>query len=484
MAVPGRAIETALSPSLRMNSDLKSAVRLLEQVELKLAAVKAEALLRLEHYQQAKDSILAESLDIFILKLDEVSTELRNTNDKMLQSVFVSAAARDKIVKFIEFLDKLNDFVGNLSKRKLFSTSGSINEKVKIWNLELNVIFQELLTSICLIYEELVSKDQSMLITSPASSTRDKTSLSLTKKNLSALNKQTSGSPQDTLDEVSPETIQLIADIQDSSLSLRSFLEQYTNALDEKHPNRKEKSREDVIFSGMTHLMEKIDSELDEIRENKPKILEALSGPAVYTNAGNFYQTVQEFQEFFVSFDKLMYYKFKGQVKKKLQLINLIFSSRWNHFMTSVCLNVNLKPLPEKGLTFYDEGLKYLHGIGFPRNLNLAYAHFLEGAENDDVLCMNALAQCYHLGLGVESDIDAAQKWLQRGINKGSSDAKCSLALLLISEIQDSDIDAQDREILVQHAISLLYSAANEVIRSIACIHENNRPLGSCRCHD
>ena len=82
-----------------MNSDLKSAVRLLEQVELKLAAVRAEALLRLEHYQQAKDSILAESLEIFILKLDEVSTELRNTNDKMLQSVFVSAAARLSMTK-------------------------------------------------------------------------------------------------------------------------------------------------------------------------------------------------------------------------------------------------------------------------------------------------------------------------------------------------------------------------------------------------
>ena len=100
--------------------------------------------------------------------------------------------------------------------------------------------------------------------------------------------------------------------------------------------------------------------------------------------------------------------------------------------------------------------------------MNLAYAHFLEGAENDDVQCMTSLAQCYHLGLGVESDVDAAQKWLQRGINKGSADAKCNLALLLISEIQDSDIDVNDREILVQHAISLLYSAANEVGASVA----------------
>ena len=448
-----------------MNSDLKSAVRLLEHVEVKIATVRSEAEERLEQYQKSKDALLQDSMEIFILKLDEVAHELKNTNDKMLQSIYISAAAREKITKFLEFLDKLHDFVQNLSKRKLFTTSGAINEKVKIWNLELNVIFQELLTSICLIYEELVSKDQSLIIKSPsATSSREKSSISLTKKNLSALNRSSNELDEGEADnEISPESIQLIADIQDSSLGLRSFLEQYTNALDEKHPEMKEKSREDVIFSGMTHLMEKIDSELDEIRENKTKILESLEGPAVFTNAGNFLQTVQEFQEFFNSFDKLMYYKFKGQVKKKLQLINLIFSSRWNHFMTSVCLNINLKPPLEKSTTFYDEGLKYLHGIGVPRNLNLAYAHFLEGAESEDVQCMTSLAQCYHLGLGVESDIDAAQRWLQRAIMKGSADAKCSLALLLISEIQDSDIDLNDREVLVQHAISLLYGAANEV---------------------
>jgi hypothetical protein len=266
--------------------------------------------------------------------------------------------------------------------------------------------------------------------------------------------------------EVSPESVQLLEDMQEVSLDLRGVLETFVEELRAKNPQLKEGSKEHVIFSGLSHLMTKIDDVADELKGNETKVLEAMSNGAVSTNASNFQQTVLEFAEFFKGFSSWVYFKFKGAVKKKLQLINLIFSSRWNHFMTSVCLNVNLKLPPMSGGTspYYEEGNKYLFGIDVPRNYNLAYANFLEGAESGDVPSMESVAQCYRQGWGVDCDIDAAQKWLQRAITQGSSAAKCSLALLLLAEVQDSDIDDDDRDVIVQHAISLLFNAANEVL--------------------
>ena len=421
--------------------------------------------------------------------------------------------------KFTSSLDSLQEFVRALSQRSFLTSTSTLRDKVKLANLELSLAFQEFLTSICLIYDEMATKEltngstlqrsssnlnvfsssssspllqtktrrmlsddrqmSSSIHLRPITLQRAPSALSLMRSasGASLLRSRSYSMPENNQDKdndeekslMDIESIQILSGIKDSAVQLRELLKTYLAELSARNKVFKEDSREGIITSGMTHLLTKIDASMIEVRTNEVKIIESLaSNSSVATNAANFHQTLAEFIEFFKDFSNAMYFKFTTSVKKKLQLINLIFSSRWNHFMTSVCLNanINIQVSPAGSSPFFDDGIKYLHGIGVPRNLQLAYSLFLEGAEAGDMQCMENLAVMYQQGTGVEADVDSAQKWLQSAISLGSASAKCSMALLLVGEIQDSEIDAGDREILLQHAISLLLSAADEVFNT------------------
>lgn len=424
---------------------------------------------RMRVYLSSNDASLAEALEIFTLKIDEVVEEMKHLSVKISNAIHSNSIAKDKFIQFSKVIDKLTENVNSLTKRSILTSVSSLNDKIKIWNLELSLSFHDLTTTISLALDDSASPNRE---TAKNEKVPQPARLAAVKPpRPPSLRIKSTTVDVDTAAPDKPIASNVLYEaIKQSCAELHNLLVQYVNALLEKQKEFEEDSRVGVIYFGITQLVAKIDTSLEEINANEHKILLSLSVPNVNTNAQNLHTTLVEFAEFFAQFDKLMYFKFSNHIKKKLQLVTLIFSSRCNHFLTSVCLNMNMNPAlpaPQKSSQYYEDGIQYLHGIGVPKNNTLAYAFFLEGAESGDVSCMERVAQCYQLGVGVNIDIDAAQKWLQRGIGLGSSGAKCKLALLLITEVQGSDIDAEDREVVLQHALTLLFGAANEVHRAM-----------------
>jgi hypothetical protein len=203
-------------------------------------------------------------MGILILKLDEIHEEIRQMEDKMLQAIDVSAAAKDKLIKFTQFIQRLQDFVTSLGKRKLFVTNASIRDKVKIWCLELNMSYQELATSICLIYDELVARDASLNYGNSHDSKSKKNFSTLTHGNLAALNQSRTGM-LDVEAVVSPEAMTQYEEIIDSAAELRGCVQSNVNFITAKYPDIQDNTRNDVIVSGMIQLVAKIDSAVEEL---------------------------------------------------------------------------------------------------------------------------------------------------------------------------------------------------------------------------
>ncbi|ASP33713.1 hypothetical protein CHH27_11020 [Labrenzia sp. VG12] len=73
-----------------------------------------------------------------------------------------------------------------------------------------------------------------------------------------------------------------------------------------------------------------------------------------------------------------------------------------------------------------------LHFTGSVKNhsYEAAYLSFLKGAEAGHVPSMHSLAMMYGLGLGVEQDLLAAERWYQKVVNLGNAATQLNLALL------------------------------------------------------
>jgi TPR repeat protein len=75
-------------------------------------------------------------------------------------------------------------------------------------------------------------------------------------------------------------------------------------------------------------------------------------------------------------------------------------------------------------------GHLYLHGLGVPKDVDLARAYFTTGVAADDPASLNALGLMLLNGVGMNQDVLKGAEYIKRAVDKGHVEAYFNLAML------------------------------------------------------
>ena len=230
----------------------------------------------------------------------------------------------------------------------------------------------------------------------------------------------------------------------------------------------------DLISQSLVELLE-------ELKEQANKILSAIaSSQSVINTLLGLLASLQELDAFLLVFSKTsLIFLNKSRLKRKCLLLQHNIRAKGTQLLGIVTLALLSLPNTRKGgggilgtgtytslndgsgePTTYSIGNMYYYGINRPKNVQLAFAKFLEAAESGDDNAMVATAKCYINGHGIEQNVQVAKTWLTKAAttaassstnNSGSSTnttlgnpaAKTELAALLITNVQSSSSEAQ-----------------------------------------
>jgi TPR repeat protein len=72
----------------------------------------------------------------------------------------------------------------------------------------------------------------------------------------------------------------------------------------------------------------------------------------------------------------------------------------------------------------------YLHGLGVPKDVELARAYFSTGVAADEPASLNALGLMLLNGVGTSQDVMKGAEYIKRAVDKGHTEAYFNLAML------------------------------------------------------